>query len=456
MVLAAVSIGIENDKPILPPLELRIQELMPTTRPSVSIRGPPELPRLIATSDWMNGTYCCWFWVLPLALTMPAVTLCSNWNGDPMAMTHSPGRSAEESPKRSVGRSSASIRMTAMSVSASDPTSSATNSRRSASRTMISSASSMTWWLVMIRPSSRTMKPEPPPRRSGRPRGMPSPKGSKNLRNSSGMSSGICPRCTSGSGRSPNRVVSMLTTAGMLASTISAKSAGAAREFSANNTSAEASKNLNSSLNIEYNPLFPNSCDWIPTAPGRPASRTLSGNVAAIASRFKAPVQFHEGQPRSAHEFRRPVRLPYRGHRRRDARHEGRRIVSRHEPVGHDRARDESHDRQQVGDRRCQHQPARIQSYPDQPTGTDAPVARHRDAGLRACKQPAEQRRTAAGTAAAPAAAPGIIEFQPACAVPVPPDDGHLPDQIGILQIVGPISPGAEESELASCAGAVR
>src|SRR6056297_1044850 len=98
MVLDAVSMGIENDRPMLPPLELRIQELMPTTRPSVSIRGPPELPRLIATSDWMKGTYCCCPWVLPFALTMPAVTLCSNWNGEPMAITHSPGRSVEESP----------------------------------------------------------------------------------------------------------------------------------------------------------------------------------------------------------------------------------------------------------------------------------------------------------------------------------------------------------------------
>src|SRR5690606_14757770 len=48
---------------------------MPTTSPEVLSSAPPELPRLIATSVWMNGTYC---WprppLRPTALTMPAVT----------------------------------------------------------------------------------------------------------------------------------------------------------------------------------------------------------------------------------------------------------------------------------------------------------------------------------------------------------------------------------------------
>jgi hypothetical protein len=35
---------------------LKIWELMPTTSPLVLSSGPPELPRLIATSVWMKGT----------------------------------------------------------------------------------------------------------------------------------------------------------------------------------------------------------------------------------------------------------------------------------------------------------------------------------------------------------------------------------------------------------------
>ena len=118
---------------------------MPTTSPSRLSSGPPELPRLIATSVWMKGTYCCWLVLRPLALTMPAVTDCSKLNGEPIATTHSPGFSTLLSPSLSVGRFFASTFSRATSLSGSDPISSASNSRRSAMRTMISSAFSTTW-----------------------------------------------------------------------------------------------------------------------------------------------------------------------------------------------------------------------------------------------------------------------------------------------------------------------
>ena len=59
---------------------------------------------------------------LPLALTIPAVTVCSNPKGLPMAMTQSPTRSFSESPISATGRlSPALILMRAMSVLASLP-----------------------------------------------------------------------------------------------------------------------------------------------------------------------------------------------------------------------------------------------------------------------------------------------------------------------------------------------
>ena len=51
-----------------------------------------------------------------LALTIPAVTDCSKLNGEPMATTHSPGRSASLFPNPSVGKPFASILSKAMSI----------------------------------------------------------------------------------------------------------------------------------------------------------------------------------------------------------------------------------------------------------------------------------------------------------------------------------------------------
>ena len=51
---------------------------------------------------------------------MPAVTLFSKLNGEPMASTHSPGRSFGGSPMRTTGRFLPSILITATSVRAID------------------------------------------------------------------------------------------------------------------------------------------------------------------------------------------------------------------------------------------------------------------------------------------------------------------------------------------------
>ena len=45
--------GTANPTPSLPPESLSICELTPTTRPSRSSSGPPELPWLIAASVWI-------------------------------------------------------------------------------------------------------------------------------------------------------------------------------------------------------------------------------------------------------------------------------------------------------------------------------------------------------------------------------------------------------------------
>src|SRR2546421_10415353 len=136
---------------------------MPTTSPRMLNSGPPELPGLMGTSVWMNGTYPESS-VRPLALTMPAVALFSKPNGAPIASTHSPTLSPCESPLLTVGRSLAGILRMAMSDFGSTPTTLAVYSRRSVRRTVTSLAPSTTCALVMMTPSGWMMNPEPSPR----------------------------------------------------------------------------------------------------------------------------------------------------------------------------------------------------------------------------------------------------------------------------------------------------
>ena len=82
-----------------------------------------------------------------------------------MAMTGSPTRSASDSPSWAGLRSSTpSIRMMAMSLAGSLPTSVASCSAPSDRRTVMPSDWEMTWALVMIRPSADRTMPLPAPR----------------------------------------------------------------------------------------------------------------------------------------------------------------------------------------------------------------------------------------------------------------------------------------------------
>ena len=69
-----MSIGIANPIPLL---LLAIAVLMPTTLPSASSSGPPELPGLIAASVWIrlvSDSLPSVVIVRPLADTIPLVT----------------------------------------------------------------------------------------------------------------------------------------------------------------------------------------------------------------------------------------------------------------------------------------------------------------------------------------------------------------------------------------------
>ena len=79
--------------------------------------------------------------LLPLALTIPAVTEKSKLNGEPIATTQSPTLSSSLLPICKLGRSSPSILRTAKSDSMSTPTTSALNSLLSVSETITSVAS---------------------------------------------------------------------------------------------------------------------------------------------------------------------------------------------------------------------------------------------------------------------------------------------------------------------------
>ena len=81
---------------------------------------------------------------------MPAVTEFSKPNGEPIATTHSPTFKASGSPKRTKGRSVASIFSTATSVRSSTPMTLAEYSRRSVMRTVTSEASLTTCALVRM------------------------------------------------------------------------------------------------------------------------------------------------------------------------------------------------------------------------------------------------------------------------------------------------------------------
>src|SRR5438093_4695851 len=197
------AIGTANPMPTLPPAGLTMAALMPTTRPSWSTSGPPELPGLIDASVWMKSSYGPAPRKRPFALTMPAVAVCVRPNGLPIASTQSPTLRLSESPSGSVGSGCAALMWTrAMSVLSSLPTSFASNSSSVAMRTRILSAPLTTWLFVTTSPSAEMTKPEPRLRLTAGG----SPK--KRWRKSCIDSGGPCPS-------SPARpTVEMFTTAG--------------------------------------------------------------------------------------------------------------------------------------------------------------------------------------------------------------------------------------------------
>ena len=81
---------------------------------------------------------------LAFALTIPAVTVDLNSNGDPTARTHSPISTLSEFPKSTVVKFSASILRTAISVVGSAPSTVAINVLLSFNNTSTSLALSTT------------------------------------------------------------------------------------------------------------------------------------------------------------------------------------------------------------------------------------------------------------------------------------------------------------------------
>ena len=151
--------------PIEPPEGEMIAVLMPTTSPAMLNSGPPELPRLMAASVWMKSSYGPALMLRLRAETMPSVTEPPSPNGLPIAITQSPTRIVSELPNGTAvsGFAGSGVTFsTARSVSVSRPFTCALRVVPSAKLTSISSASSMTWLLVMMTPwSASSTNPDP-------------------------------------------------------------------------------------------------------------------------------------------------------------------------------------------------------------------------------------------------------------------------------------------------------
>ena len=108
---------------------------------------------------------------------MPEVTVDDRPKGLPTAMTKSPTFASPARANCNSRKLVASTFKSAISVSGSVPTSSASTLRRSSKVTVISSAPSITWLFVMINPAlASIMTPEPSPARGARLLGIRPPK----------------------------------------------------------------------------------------------------------------------------------------------------------------------------------------------------------------------------------------------------------------------------------------
>ncbi len=160
----ASAAGIAKPTPDEVPEPERMAVFTPIRSPFMSTSGPPELPGLMAASVWMNEETL----LEPIserasAETMPLVTVWPTPNGSPIARTMSPTCMSVAASMAIDGSRSApgSIFSTARSARGSSSSTLAGHSRRSEVTTVISCAASMTWWLVRITPSGRTIEPEP-------------------------------------------------------------------------------------------------------------------------------------------------------------------------------------------------------------------------------------------------------------------------------------------------------
>src|SRR4030042_4688380 len=117
---------------------------------------------------------------LPLALTIPAVTVCSSPNGLPTATTQLPTLRSSELPRLRGCRSEEALILTSdRSVLGSRPMTLPSYSFPLAVFTFVWSASSTTWLLVKTYPSRFMTNPEPTPRCSKLSGGFPPRKGPK-------------------------------------------------------------------------------------------------------------------------------------------------------------------------------------------------------------------------------------------------------------------------------------
>ena len=99
--------------------------------------------------------------ILPLAETIPAVTVCSRPKGEPMATTQEPTGAFLEDPNFNGLSPFASIFINARSVTGSTPIIRASYSWSSWRITLTWSASLITWLLVTMYPALSMIKPEP-------------------------------------------------------------------------------------------------------------------------------------------------------------------------------------------------------------------------------------------------------------------------------------------------------
>src|SRR6185503_16205003 len=199
--------GMAKPMPTLPPERERIALLIPTTSPDMLTRGPPELPGLMAASVCRKSSKGPWPIERPLALMMPAVTVCWRPKGEPMASTQSPTLSLSESPSVAEGKVPPPWRRsTARSVRLSTPATLALYFLPSAVVASISLARSTTWAFVSTVPDGSTITPDPRLRAGSGRSGVSPPK--KRRKNSSPKNSSIGVR------PAPRVTVLMLTTAG--------------------------------------------------------------------------------------------------------------------------------------------------------------------------------------------------------------------------------------------------